>query len=416
MATTTPQPIAGHTGYDVLDDRIRVGRFTAEGHYFYATDSDAIFHLEPTSPKTPAPNDTFELLPCAEADPSGSPHPTPDSPDYVENVCQLAGEIELGRLIPLPDYTIITHGDEAFLSTGVFVLRIPRESLGARLRTWLEYDSDAVAESATADGTELSSKQVLANTTTAIATNSDSTAGVTVAYPDDKPPTCLSTPDTQPTDTPPISPAEDRSITTRFVPVPQFSKWTFDLQPIRTWVEQHLEGRVLNACAGANHLRHDGEVRRNDINTDREADTHLDAAELAAHYPKHSFSTVVFDPPWSLYQSNMRYEGEHVFSKRAPDDIDGDLSINLEKLPFDTPDPGEKQQLGHARLAKESFDYLLEPGGQFIELTFHGTAMPSRLGYQRQERVVFDPLGEAKAVIGSVDQKVRQTLDAFTKP
>jgi hypothetical protein len=414
MATTTPPPIAGHTEYDVLDDRMRAGRFTSEGHYFYATDSDAIFHLTATHPESTAPNDTFELLPCTEADPTGSPYPTPDSPDYVEDICQLAGEIELGRLIPLPDYTIVTHGDDAFLSVGVFVLRIPRETLGARLRTWLKYDSDAVAEPATADGTELSGEQVLANATTAIATNSDSAVGVTVAYPNDDPPACLSTPEANPADTTPISSAEDQSITTRFVPVPQFSGWTFDLEPIRAWVEQHLEGRVLNACAGANHLRHTEEVRRNDINTDREADTHLDVAELAAHYPKHSFETIVFDPPWSLYQANMRYEGEHVFSKRTPDDIDGDLSINLEELPVDTPSPGEKQQLGHARLAKESFDYLLEPGGQFVELTFHGTAMPSRLGYQRQERVVFDPLGEAKAVIGSVDQKVRQTLDAFT--
>jgi hypothetical protein len=66
-------------------------------------------------------------------------------------------------------------------------------------------------------------------------------------------------------------------------------------------------------------------------------------------------------------------------------------------------------------LAKEAFDYLLKPSGTYIELTFHGTAMSSRLGYQRSERAVFDPIGEAKAVIGSVDFKVRQTLDSFLK-
>jgi hypothetical protein len=54
MATATPPPIAGHTEYDVLDDRMRAGRFTSEGHYFYATDSDAIFHLTPTHPESTA--------------------------------------------------------------------------------------------------------------------------------------------------------------------------------------------------------------------------------------------------------------------------------------------------------------------------------------------------------------------------
>lgn len=28
------------------------------------------------------------------------------------------------------------------------------------------------------------------------------------------------------------------------------SKWTFEDDPVRNWVENRLQGRVLNACAG----------------------------------------------------------------------------------------------------------------------------------------------------------------------
>lgn len=88
----------------------------------------------------------------------------------------------------------------------------------------------------------------------------------------------------------------DTGIPARYVNVPRFTRWTFDLESIRRWAEWHLDGRVLNACAGKNHLHHDDEIVRNDINFDRDADLHVDAAELSAHFPAESFDTIVFDP------------------------------------------------------------------------------------------------------------------------
>lgn len=203
-------------------------------------------------------------------------------------------------------------------------------------------------------------------------------------------------------------PSEDADVTTRFIPVPRWTKWTFESPVVRNWAESHLDGRVLNACAGKTRLAHDGDIVRNDLDSEIEADTHLDVAELAAHYPAESFDTIVFDPPWSTYQSNLRYDGRHV-TKTA----DGyETRIDMDSLPFSIEGGREKQQLGHARLAKEGFAHLLKPGGKVIELTFHGTCMPSRLGFKRRERVIFDPLGEGKSVIGSVDQKVQTRLNA----
>lgn len=185
-------------------------------------------------------------------------------------------------------------------------------------------------------------------------------------------------------------------INTRYISCPPFSRWTFERDAIRNWVEHHTVGRVLNVCAGKTQITHSGEVKRNDSNPDRVADTHVDVAAVAREYDESSFDTIIYDPPWSVYQSNLRYDGHDVRK-------DGDVVVDVQTLPFNTPSPKDKSQIGHARLAKDGFDYLLNDTGRVIELTFHGSCMPSRLGFDKRERVIFDPVGEAKAVIGSVD-------------
>lgn len=177
------------------------------------------------------------------------------------------------------------------------------------------------------------------------------------------------------------------------------TKWTFESKPIREWTESHLQGKVLNACAGKTRLHHTNEIITNDLNEDLNPDYSIDVAELSKYLDESSFDTIVFDPPWTLYQANLRYDGNHVYS--TGDNIDSKININ--ELPIDI--DKNKSQYGHARLAKENFDYLLKDGGKVIQITYHGTCMPDRLNYKREERVIFDPIGENKAVIGSVDIK-----------
>ena len=200
--------------------------------------------------------------------------------------------------------------------------------------------------------------------------------------------------------------SEDSRVQTQYVPTSELTKWTLENTAMRKWTETHLDGRVLNACAGESRLNHDGEVVRNDLDPDVDADLHVDAAELAAYFDPESFDTIFYDPPWSHYQSNLRYDGRHV----VKDEID----IDMASLPIIIEGGRDKQQLGHARLIKDGFDYLLKPRGKVIQITQHGTCMPGRLGYQRKERVMFDPLGEAKCVIGAVDQKAQTTLQSYT--
>ena len=152
----------------------------------------------------------------------------------------------------------------------------------------------------------------------------------------------------------------------------QPNRWTFRSDKIREWVEKRLTGRVLNACAGRTKLVHDDRIIRNDIDEDRDADLHVDVCEVADHFDPESFDTVVYDPPFSQYQSNRSYEGREV---------------------------------GDDALAKRQFDELLAPGGRFIQFGFTTTGMPMSLGYERQEVAVFNTLGRMNDYLAVVDEK-----------
>ena|SRR6056297_170676 len=151
----------------------------------------------------------------------------------------------------------------------------------------------------------------------------------------------------------------------------QPNRWTFQSAKIRQWVESHLRGRVLNACAGKTKLTHDHEIVRNDIDDERDADLHVDVCEIADHLPAASFDTVVYDPPFSAHQATRTYDGRDV---------------------------------GDDGVAKQQFDELLRPGGRVIQLGYTTTCMPMNLGYPRQAVAVFNTLGRMNDYLGTVDE------------
>ena len=151
----------------------------------------------------------------------------------------------------------------------------------------------------------------------------------------------------------------------------QPNRWTFQSDKIRRWVEQYLQGRVLNACAGKTRLNHDHEIVRNDIDEQRDADLHVDVCEISQHLESSSFDTVVYDPPFSTYQSNRAYDG---------------------------------QEVGDDALAKQQFDELLRCGGRVIQFGYTTTCMPMELGYPRKAVAVFNTLGRMNDYLGVVDE------------
>jgi hypothetical protein len=155
----------------------------------------------------------------------------------------------------------------------------------------------------------------------------------------------------------------------------QSNRWTFQSEKIRSWVERHCDGRVLNACAGKTKLDHDGAVVRNDIDEQREADLHVDVTEIAQHFEPRSFDTVVFDPPYSEYQANTTYEG---------------------------------QTVGKVALAVRQFDELLRTGGAVIGFGYTTTNMPISLVSERDAVAVFNTLGRMNDYLASVDRKLNE--------
>ncbi len=152
----------------------------------------------------------------------------------------------------------------------------------------------------------------------------------------------------------------------------QPNRWTFQSDKIRRWVEARLQGRVLNACAGKTKLAHDYEIVRNDLDPERDANTHHDVCEIADHFEGQSFDTIVYDPPFSQNQANRSYEGKDV---------------------------------GEDALAKRQFDELLAPGGRVIQFGFSTTCMPMSMEYERAEVAVFNTLGRMNDYLAVVDEK-----------
>jgi hypothetical protein len=407
MSTTTHQATDGQPIEDrppaldpywpsrIEDDRIWYSHHVLPDSRFVCHETDAVFRIRNIGHG----GDTFTLSACYEADGLSDGFKDPDTGDhFVDNICDLAGAIEAGELTPLPSGVMKTVGGTTYFTVGDLTIEIDADATdGTPLLEQLDPPNGPIStdiakiapilEEATTDPTLYGPQE-------ANSTSQKPASGSNHDYPE-------------------IQPRGAQDVPTHFVPVQPFSKWTFEDSTIRHWVESTFEEgeTILNACAGQTELTPPpgGKILRNDISGERpNLDFEMDVAELAGHpdLEEGSIDRVVFDPPWSLYQANLRYQKNMVSNSKTHE-------IDLTALPFETPGPDEKTQIGHSRLAKEGFDWLLSSGGEVVEITFHGTSMPARLGYERKQRVLFDPLGEAKAVIGSVDQKVRRSLSDF---
>lgn len=160
-------------------------------------------------------------------------------------------------------------------------------------------------------------------------------------------------------------------------------RWSFQVPDVRAWVEEHLEGRVLNACAGQEELNYNGEIIRNDVDPEKPAEYHLDVVNLTDELEEQSFDTIVFDPPFSDNQAESTYGV--------------DVRTN----------PGNNKQ------ATREFHKLLKPNGVVIQLGFTTTCMPGKLGYDREAVAVFNTLGRQHDWLGVVDRRLNGDLSKW---
>ena len=159
-----------------------------------------------------------------------------------------------------------------------------------------------------------------------------------------------------------------------------FGRWTFEYPRAREFVEQRLQGRVLNACAGRVRLSHNSEIVRNDLNPEADADLHADVSEIAGHFEPMSFDTVVFDPPYDDIQAADKYD-----SLRA----DGVLN------------------------AFKQFNQLVRPRGAVITFGWNSWGMRSHDSFEREETALFQRGPCKRDVIATVDRRVNGSLEQY---
>lgn len=154
-------------------------------------------------------------------------------------------------------------------------------------------------------------------------------------------------------------------------------RWTFEYQPAREFVEDRLHGRVLNACAGKTKLDHDGEVVRNDLNPERDADLHVDVTEIADHFVTGEFDVVVFDPPFDDHQAEDKYDG-----LRADSVLE----------------------------AFQQFQKLVRPNGHVITFGWNSWGMTSIDAFDREETVLLQRGPCLRDVIVTVDRRTNHSI------
>lgn len=474
-----------YTEREVLNDAAQFGDWVVDGAWFYAADENCFYRL--TTETAPF---TFTLERADRLHPDVSPtapEPGRTAPDEypIQSVTELSAELLAGTLCGLLPGMAVELDTTTIANTGEYLLVTPPSDTGS-VTSLADLDIPTPSHHARyTDGSPASlltpaDEQTLAQrrneTNVLVYSVTGSKAGIAHLLPDRASTTGFAGPDA-PTataasdggalpgqttegvhpaiDEVPYFPAEDPEMVSRFVPTSRHVASTFEEPNLRRYALAYMDGRVLNACAGPTKLSEwytDGEIVRNDLHPDIESDLSVDIAELACHFPANSFDTIVFDPPWTAYQSRMRYDG-YVVHKAADDDLPvSQINIDIRELPFTVPgeeaiasgDGGaqltlgddyddtatmsesastpagdamsreygdyiqadeQKEQIGHARLAKLGFDYLLKPGGRVIQYAYTGSVMPAALDYDRLDRTAFDPTGTYRTLIAGVDQK-----------
>ena len=156
----------------------------------------------------------------------------------------------------------------------------------------------------------------------------------------------------------------------------RLGKWTFGTKMVREVVLDHVDGRVLNACAGKTRLQKRGcEFFRNDIDENREADLHVDVREIDDYLEPETFDTAILDPPFDPGRAAKLYEGWH------------------------------GQEYSNAR---DAVGKLVCPGGTVVELGWNSWSLSDKDGWEPVEHHLFRQSSFKGDVHLTVDEKVHQ--------
>ncbi len=150
------------------------------------------------------------------------------------------------------------------------------------------------------------------------------------------------------------------------------NRYTFTVKPIREWVENNVEGKVLNLFAGKTKLNCD-EVR-NDVNPEESlADYHMDALEFLEKWEGEKFDTILLDPPYATRKSMEMYHGKIM-------------------SPFNA--------------IKENIPRVLKDGGIVITFGYHSTVMGKKRGFEKEHILLMSHGGAIHDTIAVIERKI----------
>ena len=148
-------------------------------------------------------------------------------------------------------------------------------------------------------------------------------------------------------------------------------RYTFEVKPIRDWVERNCEGKTLNLFAGKTKLNID-EVR-NDLDPDALAEYRMDAVVFLRTWNTYKFDTILLDPPYAFRKSMEMYKG-------------------IKCSPF-------KQM-------KDEIANVLNTGGKVITFGYHSNTMGINRGFVVERIALFSHGGAIHDTIASVERYI----------
>jgi len=148
-------------------------------------------------------------------------------------------------------------------------------------------------------------------------------------------------------------------------------KYTFKPEKLRGWVEDNIEGVVLNLFAGEIKLNCD-EVR-NDIRSEMPADYHMDALDFVREWKGSLFDTVILDPPYGYRKSMELYDG-------------------AVSSPFNS--------------LKNHLSSILNPLGKVITFGYHSISMGKSRGFEQEKILLMSHGGAIHDTIAVVEKKL----------
>lgn len=161
-------------------------------------------------------------------------------------------------------------------------------------------------------------------------------------------------------------------------------RYTFKNNNVRKWVEQHVEGLVLNLFAGKYHLN--CKEIRNDIREDMPADYHMDALEFVKQWENGLFNTIILDPPYAYRKSMEMY--------------DGAVSSSFNQV-------------------KNHIKNILAPNGITITFGYHSNSMGKTRGFKQEHILLMSHGGAIHDTIAVIERKddglTREEIGVFFK-